>query len=74
RDPRVTEMLDLIEKGRYTDFVFVWAHSLGDVTWLMRRHYSEGHRIKENLQSWDRNATALLNEKLLVWFDKLYKE
>lgn len=74
RDPRVPEMLHLIEKGHYTDFAFVWSHSLGDITWKMRMHFTENRKIQGNLKNWDQNATALLNEKLLPQLEKTFNK
>jgi hypothetical protein len=58
-------MIDFIKQGIYTDFVFVWSIELGNVTWNLRTHYSEGSKIENNLRSWDRNATGLLTSRLL---------
>ena len=72
RDPRSPEMIDMIKEGIYTDFVFIWSHSLGDVTWLLRQHYSEGTKIDNNLRGWDRNSTGLLNNKLLEQIEEAF--
>ena len=63
------KMIDFIKQGIYTDFVFAWSSELGNVTWNLRTHYSEGSKIENNLRSWDRNATGLLTNKLLPRID-----
>ncbi|MBQ8911839.1 MAG: hypothetical protein IJY89_04655 [Clostridia bacterium] len=66
------EMLDLIEAGIYTDFVFAWSHSLSDTNWQLRQHYTEHSKIDKNLKAWDRNATTLLNNKVLLQIEEMF--
>jgi hypothetical protein len=65
RDPRVSQTLDLIEEGLYTDFILTWSFHLNNPTWQLRQHFSEKDKIDLNLRSWDRQAIGRLTNTLL---------
>lgn len=72
RDPRNAEMIDMIKEGIYTDFVLIWSHSLKDITWMLRQHFTEGGKIDNNLRTWDRQVTGQLTNTLLPQIEEAF--
>jgi hypothetical protein len=62
-------MLELIEKGIYSDFIFLWDDSLDNPKWMLREHFTEVDKIDNNLRSWDRKTTGLFITTLLQQFE-----
>ncbi|MBQ8399135.1 MAG: hypothetical protein IJX08_04115 [Clostridia bacterium] len=66
KDARVSEMLELIKEGIYTDFVFLWSNELENVTWKFRMNCLEPDPALRavNLKSWHRTVQGELNKLL----------
>ncbi len=66
KDARVSEMLELIRKGIYTDFIFVWSNDLDNIAWKFRTNCLEPNEDlrKANLRTWHRTVQGKLNKLL----------
>ena len=75
RDERAPEMIDMIQKGIYTDFVFIWSNELDNITWKFRSNFTKGEsQAATNLKSWHRTVQGKLNKLLPSIEEAFYVE
>lgn len=75
RDERAPEMIDMIQKGIYTDFIFIWSNELDNITWKFRTNFTKGEsQAATNLRSWHRTVQGKLNKLLPSIEEAFYVE